>query len=463
MWQPSDESAQTEEKGRRRDNDDDKAAATDNVDSGFLSAGNMQVSAEIRDPGTPRRRQREDDQRRTTTGPGVDRRGAIAPGIVSGATIPAASPSSTVITPGVPARVIDSGVVDVDLSEGLNHLTLEKQRSSCPSDPLAVDSEDCLVRPEPRMTVLELSPVKVPVPETPTHHEIPPKYDRDDDLPLEQHRRDGAKKRAIICENTWQLYYAQDDDGDTQLHITIIQGFVEAALMLIRLAPHPSLLNVYNDNRQSPLHLAVLTNQSLIVRRLILAGADPSLRNSCGNTALHLACRNGDLACAKALTDPLSPMERNQLMPGQTVPALPQDLEQRNYSGKMCLHLAATKGHVNLVRLLLRLGADLEAREALAGQTALHLAMEHRRRSVVNFLLQECKPCLDTQTYSGLTAYQIALGIDIQLARELVRHGAKPEPLPISDSEGSSEDETYGETNYLPAIVKMQNAVEVKV
>lgn len=136
-------------------------------------------------------------------------------------------------------------------------------------------------------------------------------------------------------------------------------------------------------------------------------------------------------------------------------------------SGEMCLHLAAANGHVNLVRLLLRLGADLEAREALAGKTALHLAMERGCRSVVSFLLQECKPCLDTQTYSGLTAYQLALCIDIQLARELVRYGAKPEPLPDSDSESSSEnnseDETYGEASYLPAIVKMQNAVEVKV
>lgn len=244
-----------------------------------------------------------------------------------------------------------------------------------------------------------------------------------------------------------------------------MQGYVEAALILIRLAPHPCLLNIYNDDWQSFLHLAVLTNQSLIVRRLILAGADPSLRNFHGNTALHLACMNGDLACAKALTDPLSPMERNNLIPGQIVPALPQNLEQRNYSGEMCLHLAATNGHVNLVRLLLRLGADLEAREALAGKTALHLAMERKCRSVVNFLLQECKPCLDTQMYSGLTAYQLALCIDSQLARELVRYGAKPEPLPDSDSdlESNSEDETYDETSYLFAIVKMQNAVELKV
>lgn len=133
-------------------------------------------------------------------------------------------------------------------------------------------------------------------------------------------------------------------------------------------------------------------------------------------------------------------------------------------SGEMCLHIAASSGQVELVRLLLRLGADLEAREALAGRTALHLAVENGCRSVIAFLLQECKPCLDTQTYAGLTAYQVALCYDIQLARELVRLGATPEPLPESDSDNNDEDESSAANNYLPAIVRLrQNVVGVKV
>ncbi|KAG5335761.1 CACT inhibitor, partial [Acromyrmex heyeri] len=480
MWCSSSESAQEEcvrgvekrlrDDGNNDDDDDnDNEFVKDNVDSGFLSAGNMQLSDEIRESCVSQPRQ-EDNWR-------INEQVAST----SGATT-SVSPLSLAIV----AAVVDSGVVDVDLSESLNQLTLQKQSVQLPGlNPLAIDSG---IQPEPT-TIFKLMPVKTGFKSNQRLRQ------HRDDLLLKEHQQEGVKKCAIINENTWQLYYTQDDDGDTQLHIAIMQGYVEAALILIRLAPHPCLLNIYNDDWQSSLHLAVLTNQSLIVRRLILAGADPSLRNFHGNTALHLACMNGDLACAKALTDPLSPMERNNLIPGQIVPALPQNLEQRNYSDtsyfnqcgpsldretsvkspttmshrEMCLHLAATNGHVNLVRLLLRLGADLEAREALAGKTALHLAMERKCRSVVNFLLQECKPCLDTQMYSGLTAYQLALCIDSQLARELVRYGAKPEPLPDSDSdlesnsENNSEDETYDETSYLSAIVKMQNAVELKV
>ncbi|XP_034949577.1 NF-kappa-B inhibitor cactus-like isoform X2 [Chelonus insularis] len=240
----------------------------------------------------------------------------------------------------------------------------------------------------------------------------------------------------------WEIYYAQDEEGDTQLHVAIIQGCFEvAAFSLIKMAPHPCLLDIVNDDGEAPLHLAVLTKQPRIVRRLILGGANPALRDCRGNTALHIACSIGDLLAARALTEPLAPIERNYLGPHKRIPALPQDLEQRNYRGEMCLHVAAARDQVDIVRLLLRLGADLEAREGLSGKTALHLAIELGCRSVVQFLLEECRPCLDATTYAGVTAYQIAIYLDTSLAHQLVSLGATPEPLPEDDSSDSSDDE----------------------
>lgn len=112
----------------------------------------------------------------------------------------------------------------------------------------------------------------------------------------------------------------------------------------------------------------------------------------------------------------------------------------------MCLHIAAAGDKVELVRLLLRLGADLEAREALSGKTALHLAVERGCRSVILFLLTECQPSLDAPTYAGITAYQIAACLDEQLAMELVRKGATPLPLPESDSDVSDDDSSSDES-----------------
>ncbi|XP_011304926.1 NF-kappa-B inhibitor cactus [Fopius arisanus] len=309
---------------------------------------------------------------------------------------------------------VDSGV-DLGLSESLSQLSIKNVKLNQLGGRERTDS----IQPEP---ILE--PIVVEVEEKQHRHEE------------EEHIE------------PWQLYYIQDSDGDTQLHIAIIQGFLEAAAFsLIKMVPHPCLLDIINDDGQAPLHLAVLTKQPRIVRRLILGGADPSLRDSRGNTALHLACAANDLAAARALTDSLAPIERNHLGVHKKIPALPQNLEQINYQGETCLHVAAAKNQVDLVRLLLRLGADLEAREGLSGKTALHIAIENGCHSVVSFLLRECRPCLDAENYAGLTAYQIAICLDSQLATDLVKLGATPEPLPESDSEGSEdsadEDDVY--------------------
>lgn len=50
---------------------------------------------------------------------------------------------------------------------------------------------------------------------------------------------------------------------------------------------------------QTPLHLAVITGQTSVVSFLLQVGADPSLLDRHGDSALHLALRAG--ACAPAL------------------------------------------------------------------------------------------------------------------------------------------------------------------
>ncbi|XP_032681248.1 NF-kappa-B inhibitor alpha-like [Odontomachus brunneus] len=492
MWHPSKRSTQQmeeeyvpvsttredEKRWQRDGNGNDKSTTTANsinVDSGFLSSGNLQTSGEICDSGLqlpsldsregegPEDRPRGEIEKREQQ----RRASATTPATVS------SSSSSAATTIAEPMRVDSGLVVDLGLSESLSQLSLKQVAlNSLTGSRAGRGALPAKSNLEPN---IELVPVR---PDPSSDYDI--RSDVDVEPPQQQQLRDRSygndnvivaqEQRATSNEEPWQLYYTQDDDGDTQLHIAIVQGFVEATFSLIKMAPHPCLLNTLNDDCQSPLHLAVLTHQPTIVRRLILAGADPSMRNFRGNTALHIACASGDLACAKALTDPLSPMERNELMPGQKVPALPQNLEQRNYSGEMCLHVAAANGQVDLVRLLLRLGADLESREALAGRTALHVAVERGCRTVVAFMLHECRPCLDAQTYAGMTAYQLALCFDdIQLARELVRLGASPQPLPESSDSESEDEETLDASasspaaNYLPTIVNVQNAVGVKV
>ncbi|CAD6208429.1 GSCOCT00003441001.2-RA-CDS [Cotesia congregata] len=261
--------------------------------------------------------------------------------------------------------------------------------------------------------------------------------------PIGNKEDDNVKEKSLPLEvEKWRIFYGQNSDGDTQLHVAIIYGcFEEAAWKLIEMVPHPCLLDIKNIHRQSPLHLSVLTNQMRITRRLILGGANPSIQDGEGNTPLHLACSTGDLSSAYALTEPLSNFERSYLGPHCRIPALPQDLEQRNFKGQMCIHIAAKKDHVDIMRLLLRLGANLEAREGLGGKTALHIAIESNCTSVLNFILEECRPCFETRNYAGMTAYQLAACINQQLANRLVQFGADPKYKDESDSDLSDESE----------------------
>jgi len=245
----------------------------------------------------------------------------------------------------------------------------------------------------------------------------------------------------------------QDEDGDTPLHLAVLQGFIEVVFSLVRILPDPRLLEIPNKMLQTPLHLAVLTNQAPLVRRLVVAGASVLHRDRFGNTPLHLACRDGAFECAKALLFPISQEERRAaLLPLNGIPQpLPQDLEQRNYDGQLPLHLAAMNGHVQIVRLLCCFGTNINATEAKYGRTALHYAVERRQPTVLHYLVKECGAMTEMETYSGYTAYQLATAAAPMLAVLLVDLGAQVRPLPLdkmSSSDGE-DDLSDGSDQYM--------------
>ncbi|XP_055298376.1 NF-kappa-B inhibitor cactus isoform X2 [Sitodiplosis mosellana] len=265
----------------------------------------------------------------------------------------------------------------------------------------------------------------------------------------QQQQQQQQQQKSSIEANLWKLCYRQDSDGDTQLHLAIINEIPHIIWAIIRLAPAAWLLDQKNDDAQAPIHLAVLTRQPNVVRRLLVAGANASIRDGDGNTALHLACINGDMTTVEALLKPITAAELKEY--NQSAHQLPQsnasrrqfsiDLEQRNFYGENCVHIAAQQNHVEILKLLIREGADINAREGRAGYTSLHIAVENNNMELAKFLLESSKQ-LNTETfnYRQVTAYQLAAELEhSDMLQILERYGCEMIPPPESDMDESDE------------------------
>ncbi|XP_055005684.1 ankyrin repeat domain-containing protein 6b isoform X2 [Boleophthalmus pectinirostris] len=91
--------------------------------------------------------------------------------------------------------------------------------------------------------------------------------------------------------------------------------------------------------------------------------------------------------------------------------------------GRSPLHLAAHKGHIEVVHVLLRAGCDLDIQDD-GGQTALHRAAVHGNTAVISALLQEgC--ALDREDKDGNTAlHEVSWHGFSQSVKLLVKAGA---------------------------------------
>ncbi|TDH07292.1 hypothetical protein EPR50_G00104420 [Perca flavescens] len=180
------------------------------------------------------------------------------------------------------------------------------------------------------------------------------------------------------------LMAAQDEDGDTGLHLAVLHSQQEALKSLTQVVsalPGEEVLNMRNHLYQTPLHLAVITQQREALEALLLAGADPTLTDRHGNTALHLASQlegggggGGGGGMVRVLLQHRGTREL---------------LDHTNTAGLCAIHLAVLSNQLSSLRELLEGGANVEAQERSCGRTALHLATEADNVSLAGCLLLE--------------------------------------------------------------------------
>ncbi|XP_061897663.1 nuclear factor of kappa light polypeptide gene enhancer in B-cells inhibitor, alpha b [Entelurus aequoreus] len=218
------------------------------------------------------------------------------------------------------------------------------------------------------------------------------------------------------------------EDGDTLLHLAIIHEAKDYIRTMIDIFKNSDFLNVQNDQRQTPLHLAVITNQPDTCRRLLADGCDPTLTDDSGDMPIHIACRHGNLPCFSVITQFCRPEHLLTMMAAC------------NYQGQNCLHLASVHSFLSLVENLVDLGADINSKEQRNGRSALHLAVDQQNLSLVRLLLKKgADPNLLTS--GGHTPFHLTYGRDNEdIKRELLML-THPDLRELPDSESEDEEE----------------------
>ena len=204
----------------------------------------------------------------------------------------------------------------------------------------------------------------------------------------------------FLLEQSEEAVWARNVFGSTALHEASLKGYEDTAELLI--ASGADLLDS-NSGNSTPLYLAVAYNRISMVRcllkfgleqvnvvcrsgwtvlinaadlaneemvtLLLQAGADHSIQNDRGMTALHLAARKNHIAVAKLL-----------ILAGASI-------DVKGVDGLTPLALATTGGHLEVTNLLLDNGADLE-RIGWDKRTPLHRAARGGWKDTVALLIE---------------------------------------------------------------------------
>ncbi|XP_072464061.1 B-cell lymphoma 3 protein isoform X3 [Notamacropus eugenii] len=230
-------------------------------------------------------------------------------------------------------------------------------------------------------------------------------------VPRARHRSSPGARAAEPQHVPWPPGPCHSHLLSWPLHIAVAQGNLLAVQRLVYLFQQGGRdLDVYNNLRQTPLHLAVITTLPSVVRLLVSKGANPMALDRNGQTAAHLACEHRSSSCLRALLDTSAPGVLS--------------LEARNYEGLTPLHVAVNTEDSETVLLLLDRGADVDAVDIKSGRSPLIHAVENNSPAMVQLLLQHGAN-VNAQMYSGSSALHSASGRGLlSLVRTLVRSGA---------------------------------------
>ncbi|KAJ7340128.1 hypothetical protein OS493_002854 [Desmophyllum pertusum] len=177
--------------------------------------------------------------------------------------------------------------------------------------------------------------------------------------------------------------------GQKPLHYAVARASVELVKTLLTKGKADP--NGQDNQHFSPLHLATQRGRLDIIKMLFTHGANLRAQNDEGETAVHVAAREGRDEVLRHLLQRAS-------MTGISCKDL---VNGENYEAKSCLQLAVNGGHVQAAMICIEYGADV--RPVTKRNIPLHVASSIGDLTMVKFLLSQNYVHVDEEDSEGMT------------------------------------------------------------
>ncbi|XP_010519891.1 PREDICTED: ankyrin repeat-containing protein NPR4-like [Tarenaya hassleriana] len=224
---------------------------------------------------------------------------------------------------------------------------------------------------------------------------------------------------------------AAPPSGNTVLHVAARLGHVALAAEILRV--FPEMATAENHLLETPFHTAAREGHAELVRLLAEADPDTVVKvNGYGESAVFMAADRGRVEVVRwllglwpwlltlevdALTSTTSTTTSLHVAASnghievvkEIIEIRPDFAHKKDKNGFTPLHLSCSKGHLEITRELLRLDSDLSTVQDDQGRTPLHWAAVKGRVAILDEILSASLESTAIRTYNGETVLHLGV------------------------------------------------------